>query len=572
MKSKIIIILIFLLTIIFYFYRISFEIKSKSVALVMNYNSFLNYYAEENKDIEVFVDKLVEYKIYNIYIYPSNISDIINEYNEIFSANGLKMNLIFNTDRFKQDFYYLAIPGELKNIINEITEFEQKFLFKDYLIYGFSDNRIAVKKMQVGFKHKFEDILQSRNIQIIKLQNKPFLKNIDNFLIFQKDKKYYLSDIPKEYDDVIKIHKFKKRLFKKEDIRIFIDENCRAVLERNVKGVMLHTLYHNEKIVKLNSFLPELVRKIEKKGYKITLAKYIYSKLDNLSLIIPIYKIIIFWLAILLLYFLFPVHKDYKLYKRFLIFIIFPLIFMQIILFILSISVISVFHIILIFLFFYYMNDFILRLNKEGAYNIKNLLLFIGAIFISGICISNFLFSYSSFMGSLKVSGIKVGFLLPFIMWIIQYIRFNKYKFKEILKIKIDLLYFIILNTAIFLIVFLLLRSGNYYLTISSLELKLRQVLENIFFIRPRFKELIFYAFLFLLFFGRNIRVIKKNLFLVYFPALISISTTINSFLHIHTLSYYTILRSLIGMGIGFIIGGVILGLAAGGKSIQIKR
>ncbi len=570
MKSKIIIILIFLLTIIFYFYRISFEIKSKSVSFVMNYNSFLNYYAEENKDIEVFVDKLVEYKIYNIYIYPSNITDIINEYNEIFLANGLKMNLIFNTDRFKQDFNYLAIPGELKNIINKIVKFKQKFSYKNYLIYGFSDNRNAVKKIQVGFKHKFEDILQSRDIQIIKLKNKPFLKNIDNFLIFQKDKKYYLSDIPKEYDNVIKTHKFKKRLFKKEDIRIFIDENCRAVLERNVKGVMLHTLYYDEKIVKLDDFLPELVRKIEKKGYKITLVKYINFKFDNRSLIISSYKIIIFWLTILLLYFLFPVHKDYKKYTRFLIFIIFPLIFMR---FVFSISVISIFHIVIIFLFFYYMNDFILRLNKEGAYNIQNLLLFIGAIFVSGICISNFLFSYSSFVGSSKVSGIKVCFLLPLIMWIIQYIRFNKYKFKEILKIKIDLLYFVILNTAIFLIVFLLLRSGNYYLTISSLELKLRQVLEGIFFIRPRFKELIFYVFLFLLFFGQNISVIKSNLFLVYFLVLISISTTINSFLHIHTLSYYTILRSLMGMGIGFIIGGVILSLAAGKKSIRlIKR
>ncbi len=81
MRSKLIIIFILLLTIFFYFYRISIEIKSKSVSLIMNYRSFLNYYCDENKDVEVFVDKLIKYKVYNIYIYPSDITDIVNEYN-----------------------------------------------------------------------------------------------------------------------------------------------------------------------------------------------------------------------------------------------------------------------------------------------------------------------------------------------------------------------------------------------------------------------------------------------------------------------------------------------------------
>ena len=555
MRSKLIIIFILLLTIFFYFYRISIEIKSKSVSLIMNYRSFLNYYCDENKDVEVFVDKLIKYKVYNIYIYPSDITDMVNEYNEVILVTGMKMNMIFNTDRFRRDFCYLVIPGELKNIIHEIAKFKQKFSYKDYLIYEFSDNRSAVKRFYVNYKYKFEDILSSRNIQIIKLQNRPFLKNIDSFLTIKKDKKHYLSDIPDEYNKIIKIHRFNKRLFKKEDIQIFVNENCRAILERNVKGVLLNTLYQDDRIAKLNDFLPELVRKVEKKGYTITLLKYTNFKLDNWDLIISLYKIIIFWLTILLLYFLFPVYKDHKKYKRFLIFIIFPLIFIQIVF---SISVISLYHTILIFLFFYYINDFILRLNKRGTYSIQNLLLLIGSIFLSGICISNFLFNYGSFWGPSEITGVKISFLLPFVMWVIQYIRFNRYKFKEILQIKIDLLHFIILNTAIFLIAFLLLRSGNYYLTISPLELKLRQVLEDVFFIRPRFKELIFYAFLLLLFLGQNIRIIKNNLFLVYFLALIAISTTINSFLHIHTLSYYTILRSSIGMGIGFIIGTLI--------------
>ena len=554
MKSKKIILFIFLLTFIFYFYRITIETKSRSVGLIMNYRAFLNYYNDENTDIDSFIDKILKYKINNISIYPSVISDMVNEYNEIFLATGVELNLYFNIVKFKQEFSYLVIPDKLKNHIIELDRYKQKFLYKNYLIYEFTDNRSSVNNISVNYIHKFEFILAEKKIHLVRLLNKPVLKSIDNFLVKQEIH-YYLTDHPEDHMQFYKIHRFNKTLYRKEDIKRYIDENHRAVLERNVKGIMIHTLYLDNKIVKLTEFLPEMTEKIEKNSYTITRIKDINYKKNNLM---PFFKVIIYSLIIILLYILLSPYIKYIKYIIIALLGISPVIMLKD----------PVLYIILLALFYYFINDFILRLNKENNYNIKNLLLFIGAILLSGLCISNFIFNNYSFYGPSEIIGIKFSFILPFIIWPIQYIKFHGHKFKKILKTDINLLQYILLNTAVFLIIFLILRSGNYYLKVSSVELKLRQFFENIFFIRPRFKEMIFYPFVLLLFFSKNAPIVKNNFFLIYFLSLIAVSTTINSFLHIHTLSYYSIIRSLIGMGIGFFIGGIFLA----GRKIYVKK
>jgi len=549
MKIKKIIILIFLLALAFYIYRIYVEIKSKSVCFIMNYKSFLNYYGDENEDIDAFIDELLSYKVYSIYVYPSDLSDFVNEYNKVFLTSGIELDLLFNTERFNRNFCYLVIPEQLKNIVIKLKECNNKFFYKEYLIYEFTDNRSRVNKIPVDYKPKFEDMLTKRNINVIKLKNEPLLKNIDNFLIMKKDFHYYLTDRPKEYELMLKTHRFNKRLFQKKDVQTYIDENYRAVLERNVKGIMIHTLYLENRIVKLSDFLPDLMRKFERRSYAITRIEDIDFELNYW--IIFSYKIVIFLLTIVLLIHLFPEYLKY---------------FIPVFILLAIIRVLSA-YVVQVFLFYYFINDFILRLNKEDTFDVKNLLLFIGATFLTGICISNFLFEYKSFFGPSGIRGVKISFLLPFIIWPVQYIRARGYKFRKILKADINLLRFMILNVTLFLMAFLILRSGNYYLTVSNIELKLRQFLEDIFFIRPRFKEIFFYPFLLFLFIGQKVRLIKNNLFLIYFLALIAVSTTINSFLHIHTLSYYSIIRSLTGIGVGFVIGG--LGCVIGKKWLE---
>jgi len=541
MKLKITIIIIFILSLLFYFFRLSVEFKNRTVALILNYSSFLDYYNNENQNINDYIDKLESYKIYNIYIYPSTIKNLLEEYNEISLDNGLRLNSLFKTDIFEKEYCYLVIPEPMKIRLN-LVDYQQKFIRKNYIIYGFSQPCSGVRRINIRYTHKFEDILNKKGIQIIPLQNKPFLENIDSYLIVREGK-YYLTDNPVEYKNIIKIHKFNKRIARRKDICIFINENTRGILERNVKGIMLHTLYYDGKIVKLDEFMPELIKKISNKGYAFSYTNRLNLQFDNS--IIYIYRIIMFWLIILLLFFTFP---DSLKVLVCIVPVFLLAMFFQV----------SLFALLLAFLLYYFVNKLVLNFYKKESFGYVNLLLYLGIILLGSLCISNFLFSKESFIDSSRVFGVKLIYLLPLAMWPVQYMRFHKLRFRELLDIKISLFHFILLNTGLILVAVLLLRSGNYYFPVSSLELKFRQLLEDIFFIRPRFKEMLFYPFLFILFTGSKISVIKKNFFIIYFFALIGISTTLNSFLHIHTLSYLNILRSLTGMVLGFSAGFII--------------
>lgn len=538
MKSKLIITII-IFTLLFYCFRIHIELKSRSVGLFMDYKTMLHYYYDDNNKFEKFMDKLIQYKIFNILIYPSTFLDLTCEYNEIMLMQGNKLNLLFKTKHFVDAYTYLLIPKSYKDKIITIPEFLNKFAYNKYIIFEFSKPFYYIQKAVMEYHHKYEDLLIKKKFNLIRLQDKGFVKEIDNFLI-KGEQRYFISDKIKKNESVIKIHKFNKIIYEKKDINKFIDENVRAVVERNVKGIIIPVLIYKNKIIKLNQLILNLIKRLEKKSYSF--ARNNPDVNINKELIL-LYKIIITLLAGTLFICLFPSLKYY---------------FLLLLTALITIKF-SLIYIILIFLFFFIINNFILKCHTNNAFNLKNLFLFTGYLFLAGICISNFLWMKITFFYPYEVYGIKIVFILPLILWTVQYIYFKKYHIKQILKWDINMARYIILTLFFILIPVLLLRTGNYYLGVSSLELKVRQVLENIFFIRPRFKEMFFYTFLFLLFMGHGIPVIKNNFFLIYLFTLIAVSTTMNSFLHIHTLSYYSIIRSLIGMGIGGIVGGVVL-------------
>ena len=107
------------------------------------------------------------------------------------------------------------------------------------------------------------------------------------------------------------------------------------------------------------------------------------------------------------------------------------------------------------------------------------------------------------------------------------------------------------------------IRSGNY-VTISGLELMIRQFLEDVFFIRPRFKEmLIGYPALILGFWFLDRSFNRQFLWLFNALGVIAFSSLINSFCHFHTPVLISFYRSMMGvlLGVLFAIAFYFVGL-----------
>lgn len=109
---------------------------------------------------------------------------------------------------------------------------------------------------------------------------------------------------------------------------------------------------------------------------------------------------------------------------------------------------------------------------------------------------------------------------------------------------------------------FMLLRSGNSGIQIDP-ELVMREQLEDLFAIRPRTKE-------FLIGFPALVLAIvaasrSRYGWWLYAVAAIGTASAINTFTHFHSPLVISTLRTVYGLGLGFVVGLVLLGLAWGG-------
>ncbi|MBU1076851.1 MAG: hypothetical protein KKH98_06125 [Spirochaetes bacterium] len=538
---------------LFYAYRNHIELKSRNASFILEYNALLHYYNDSDDTQAEFLDELLRNKILNVFINPSVISDLTGEYNDIMLLSGRKLRYIFSVSSgsFRDEYTYLIIPLKYKDIIINIPLEYQKSRFKDNMVYEFKAASGFIQNVPVVYRHIFEEILIKKGFNLINLHDKIQLTGIDNYLI-KEDDKYFLRDKPEEGELILKSHKFNKMIHEKREIRLFIDENHRAVMERNVKGIIIPVLSLHRKTIPLHLLIKQLREKLEKKNYRLTRSDR--TGIDVNRNIIFAYRILILLLSGALIFFMFPGYKYYFL-----------------ILLLLTVMVNSLFASVpMVFLLCYLLNEYILKKSHYSLFNVKNLVFFIGAVFSGCIIISNYIWDPVTFFDPHKVPAVKFMFLLPLILWPVHYFLYLKHDLKAFLKTNINVMMYSLLTLLFILISFILLRTGNYYLSVSSVELDLRQYLESFFYIRPRFKEIIFYPFLLILFTGYGLKIVKKNFFLIYLFSLIAVSTTINSFLHVHTLSYYSFIRSLTGIGIGFFSGIIILLLLRSfeGKSI----
>jgi len=129
---------------------------------------------------------------------------------------------------------------------------------------------------------------------------------------------------------------------------------------------------------------------------------------------------------------------------------------------------------------------------------------------------------------------------------------------RKLLNAKITVLWVIIAGVVGIVGMYYLSRTGNSG-QVSSLERVSRVVLEDAFGVRPRFKEFMFSHPLFLL--GLFLALRYRAAWVMFIIGSIGQLSMVDTFAHIHTPLYISLIRVLLGLGVGAIIGLVFIGV-----------
>ncbi|MCF7876160.1 DUF5693 family protein [Candidatus Bipolaricaulota bacterium] len=184
-----------------------------------------------------------------------------------------------------------------------------------------------------------------------------------------------------------------------------------------------------------------------------------------------------------------------------------------------------------------------------------------------GLIISSVMLDEVFLLKLQQFRGVKVSLFFPLLIMVIAAFYRGSFRPSEI---KFDYKKALLGTLLLGLFLFLLFRSGNFtFLRSTELEEAIRRWLENVLFVRPRFKEFVLghpslIAWLYIA--GRyrkKFQLCKLALFLVGFIGQISI---INTFAHIHTPVTVSLIRTANGLAGGLILGAILLLLIVGGE------
>lgn len=177
----------------------------------------------------------------------------------------------------------------------------------------------------------------------------------------------------------------------------------------------------------------------------------------------------------------------------------------------------------------------------------------LGAVLMAGVL------SQSSYMLHIhQFMGVKLAHALPILLVLSAFFLFAErdkhwlVKIKEVMDSHISVKYAALCVVALGVVAIFLMRTGNDAVTVSDLEISIRSWLDNLLYVRPRTKEfLLGQPFLMLLCYVGY----KKE----YLPFLLIASigqvSLVNTFAHIHTPIFISVLRTLNGLWIGIAIG-----------------
>ncbi|MBM7624157.1 DUF5693 family protein [Sporohalobacter salinus] len=388
----------------------------------------------------------------------------------------------------------------------------------------------------------------------------------------------------------IRVHSAKQQEFESLSVEKLTDRYLRAVRERNVRGVYLKPILKNKEgktAIKLtDDFLSSLTARLKAEGYSLEAAEPISDFSSNLLFLFIInlaalaalfyliehlfisefplkiasrYKIIFFLISNLA--FLVLIIQNYIFLNReitaLLIAIIFP-----------TLSLISI-------LFPYIFSD--KQFKKENSIQILfSIFLKSSLITLSGgILLIGALGDWHYILKIRQFRGIKLSFLGPIILVSFYYLHYyfwlnrEKLSFNNLIEKSKDLLNRNLKLKDLFVLIFLAVvgiiyigRTGNQPLIpVPKLEIIIRNWLEDILLVRPRFKSflighpLLIMAIWLVLDRYRNLNIS------VLLGGLIGQITIINTFSHIHTPLWVSILRVGLGLVLGVIIGVLLIKL-----------
>ena len=169
----------------------------------------------------------------------------------------------------------------------------------------------------------------------------------------------------------------------------------------------------------------------------------------------------------------------------------------------------------------------------------------IGVFLLSGL-----LTDYRFMLGVESFVGVKIALVLPILIVALYFIKPRNFLNLEV---KMSVL---ILGVGILGVLGILVaRSGNFVLPVPQFEKLFRDLLETLFYIRPRTKEfLVGYPFLFLAALSL-LRGKKEWLWLFAAVGTIAPISTLNSFSHLHTPISVSMIRTVNGLALGLLAG-----------------
>jgi uncharacterized membrane protein (UPF0136 family) len=358
--------------------------------------------------------------------------------------------------------------------------------------------------------------------------------------------------------NAVRVHSLQQEELAKLGVEKTTDRYFKAVYERNVRVLYLKPFDEREDTIK---FIKGLAEKLHKFGYHLETAKPFRHMNNNegLKLIVAVSIIAIISLVLTL----------WSPKLAYLCFGLGTLVLVtlysfnsQLILELMALKSAIIFPLIT---FIYLVNSIKGNNTLINTYN-----LFIQGITITlcgGVLIGGLLADREYLLQVSQFRGIKLAFLLPLILSIVYYLYFEygslgdlRKDINKLLTRKISIQDVIIISTLIIGGIIYLIRTGNNpIIPVTGLELQLRALLEDILVIRPRFKSFLLGHPLLIL--GIYLSFKEQQYLWLLLLGLIGQITILNTFSHLHTPFIISLIRVLIGVGLGGVIGGGLIGI-----------
>lgn len=458
-----------------------------------------------------------------------------------------------------------------KNLISEIRESALKVIPRvendeNDIFWDDNYDQLLLKDLKVDYTIFAGDTISGYDNNLLRTaeimnDNDINFGMIESFIASQRGSKNLAHLL--EYD-LLRVHSIQAGEMEKYSMSKIVDRYIRAVRERNVRILYLKPFLSSKEemsVEKTNKFfLSQLTSGLEAEGFNIADAKP-YKFFANSNIFLYLIALGIIAAGIILLEKIFAYNLNKFSYFIFVLgfIVIGILIYLNKVMFLRKILALGS------SVIFPSLAVITQLIDEKG----NCLLAFIKVILISfvGVVLSTASLSHLSFLVNVdQFRGIKIAFVLPIIIALYYYFRsefvkennLNSYykRIKEFLDYEIKIKDTLLVGFIGVIGIVYILRSGNIsFLSISNIETWLREGLEDILYVRPRFKAFLigYPILLFSLYYREKIKSAISMILAITLSTIAPITLS-NTFAHIHTPLMISLLRAFHGIWLGVLI------------------